>query len=479
MNRAERRRLAKQQSKSAHRSPLTSGDRINQLFREALENHQAGFLDKARQGYCQILEINPEFADACYNLGTIDLETGALEKAADAFRKCIRIKPDFAASYFNLGFVLSETGQLEEARAAFKNVIKLVPDAADAYRQLTSITKYHDYNDDIRIMEKLHAKPGLTDEQRMNISFGLAKSFEDIKEFSKSFHFLTEANRLRRATYSYSSQQQQLYFKRIRETFSSSFMENFSGPGHNDETPVFILGMPRSGTSLVEQILASHPEVFGAGELPLLSQTARSHFGSAADDNYCQRVHSAGEKQFAEIGRFYTNALREHAQNERFITDKMPHNFLHIGLIKLALPNAKIIHCKRDPVDNCLSMYKTFFPGTVHEYSSDLTETGEYYALYSELIEYWHTTLPGFIYDIQYEDLVNDQEAQTRALLSHCDLDWDDACLEFHKTRRVVQTASMAQVRNPIYNSSVQLWKQYEKELEPLIKVLHNQDWAP
>lgn len=469
MNRAERRRLAKQKNKTAARASTgqTSGS-IDQLLQTALFFHQQGQLEQAIKTYQQVIECDPNVANAQYNLGTIYLDQGQMEEAENAFRQTIKIDPNFAGGYFNLGFILSEIGQLEDARAAFRKVISLVPDAADAHRQLASITKHVEKDDDIRAMEHLFVKPGLTDTQRMDLSFGLAKAFEDIKDYPRSFEHLHRGNTLKRQGYSYSTDEQRTYFARIQETWSSALLENFAGAGEQDDTPIFILGMPRSGTTLVEQILASHPDVYGAGELPTLSTIASQNFGSVSEPGYGNSISGANIEKFETVGKDYIEALRKLSENSRFITDKMPHNFLHIGLIKLALPNAKIIHCKRAPMDNCLSIFKTYFPGNVHEYSCDLTELGEYYLLYERLMEHWHTVLPGFIYDIRYEDLVGDQENQSRALISHCGLDWDDACLEFYKTKRAVRTASVTQVRTPMYNSSVALWKRYEQELAPL-----------
>jgi tetratricopeptide (TPR) repeat protein len=474
MNRAERRRLAKQKNKAG--APASGGN-TDQLFQSALTHHQQGQLEQAIKGYLQVIRIDPNLPNAHYNLGTIYLDQGHLDDAEKAFRRTIEIDPNFAGGYFNLGFILSEKGQLDDARSAFRKVITLVPDAADAHRQLASITKHSEIDKDVQAMEHLFIKPGLTDAQRMDLSFGLAKAYEDLTDYHKSFEHLQRGNTLKRQGYAYSTDEQKTYFASIIESWSSSTFENFTGAGYQgnpDEIPIFILGMPRSGTTLVEQILASHPNVHGAGELPNLSSIASNAFGSVSDHGYGKNVSAADQKQFADIGGAYIQSLRALSENSRFITDKMPHNFLHIGLIKLALPNAKIIHCKRSPMDNCLSIYKTYFPGNVHEYSCDLTELGEYYLMYQDLMEHWHKTLPGCIYDIQYEELVADQETQSRALIDHCGLDWNDACLEFYKTKRAVRTASVTQVRIPIYNSSIALWKRYEEELAPLLATLNN-----
>ncbi len=231
--------------------------------------------------------------------------------------------------------------------------------------------------------------------------------------------------------------------------------------------------MPRSGTTLVEQILASHPDVYGGGELGDLKRIITSYFGMEDDTGFADKIRQTESEYFIGAGDEYVTSVRNHFNTDKFITDKMPGNFKFIGMIRLMLPNAKVIHCRRDPLDTCLSIFKNYFSKS-HYYAYDLTELGKYYNLYRDLMKHWHSVLPDFIYDIQYEDVVADQEKQSRALLEHCGLEWDDACLEFHRTDRPVMTASASQVRRPIYKDSVQSWKRYENWLAPLLDVLAN-----
>ena len=230
--------------------------------------------------------------------------------------------------------------------------------------------------------------------------------------------------------------------------------------------------MPRSGTTLVEQILSSHPKVHGAGELDYINQVAASNFGKAEDARFSDNVIEASIDQFSKGGKKYIGMLREHSDTARFITDKGLANFSNIGMIKLMLPKAKIIHCCRSPQDTCLSIFKNLFAVDGHYYAYELSELAQFFNLYRDLMSHWHSVLPDFIYDIQYEDIVADQENQSRALLEYCGLEWDSACLEFFKTDRPVMTASSAQVRRPIYKDSVQSWKRYETQLATLLEVL-------
>ena len=221
----------------------------------------------------------------------------------------------------------------------------------------------------------------------------------------------------------------------------------------------------------MEQILASHPKVYGAGELDCLKQIVSSIFSKI---DYAKFIYNVNQERvdFSGAGNEYIYMIRKHSDTARFITDKMPSNFLRIGMIKLILPNAKVIHCCRDPLDTCVSIFKNYFSLDGNYYAYDLRELGQYYNLYRDLMNHWHSVLPDFIYDIQYEDVVADQEKQSRALLEYCGLEWDDACLEFYRTDRPVRTASAAQVRRPIYKDSVQSWKRYENWLSPLLEVL-------
>jgi len=245
--------------------------------------------------------------------------------------------------------------------------------------------------------------------------------------------------------------------------------------GSSDETPIFILGMPRSGTTLIEQILASHPEIHGGGERYDLQRNIEAGFGKIGDAAFAVNINQASPDQFSMAGDNYVRGVRDRFIGGRYITDKMPNNFQLIGMIHLMLPNAKIIHCCRDPLDTCLSIFKNLFTADGHYYAYDLTELGRYYGLYGDLMNHWRDMLPGVIHDIHYEDLVMDQESETRALIEFFGLDWDDSCLEFQKTARPVHTTSSVQVRKPIYNDSIQSWKRYENRLSPLREALSEQ----
>ena len=307
----------------------------------------------------------------------------------------------------------------------------------------------------------------------MHLAFGLGKLFEDLRQYEKAFgHFLT-GNAIKHGTYEFAIEDVEKYFERLKQLFTKDLFGKNKSAGSSDGKPIFVVGMPRTGTTLVEQVLASHPNVFGAGELDDLNRIVTSHFGAIDDVKFIENINQANTGEFSRAGDDYIGMIRERAETADFITDKMPDNFRLIGMIKLLMPNAKIIHCRRDPRDTCLSIFKTLFTIKGHYYAYDLGLLGQYYNLYRDLMTHWHSVLPGFIYDIHYEDVVADQEPQSRALLAYCGLEWDDACLEFHKTNRPVQTASAAQTRRPMYKDFIQSWKRFEKWLAPLLDELN------
>jgi len=410
---------------------------------------------------------DPNYADAHSNLGNALSGKGEIDEATASYRKAIEIDHRHKEAYHGLGMALSDLGEIDKAIASYRNAINVDPEYAEVYRSLSRNKKFSEYDDDIRSMESLYTAESIGDEQKMHLAFGLGKSYEDLGEYEKSMEFILKATRLKRTSCDYSTAEAEDSFSNIKSTFSPKFFSDRTGMGNPDQTPIFILGMPRSGTSLVEQILASHPDVFGAGELYDLINLTRTICTPNSSREFQECIYGLDSEAFEDLGKEYVTRIRDHSEDTKYITDKMPSNFLRIGFIKAILPNARIIHCTRDPMDNCLSLFKNYF-SIGHYYSYDMTELGQYYNLYLNLMEYWKKTLPGFIYDLSYEQLVADQEHQIRQLLAYCHLPWDEACLDFHKTRRKVRTASNAQVRRPIYKDSVELWKRYEKQLQPL-----------
>lgn len=400
--------------------------------------------DEARKMYRRAHEIDPEHVDALLGLGNLDMEGGDMEAAENLFRRALEIDPDNIGARFHLA-------QVRKVKADDANLVALEAAATDR--------------------ESTRAMPP---KKAMWLHFALGKCYDDSKQYDRAFVHFLEGCRLKRATYDYDADQVTRHFDSIIRVFDKDTLERLRGAGDPSQVPIFVLGMPRSGTTLTEQIIASHPAVHGAGELPdLLGIVQRPLHGAG----YPENIRSLDRAQLASWGADYVAALRRHAPESPHITDKMPANFFALGMIHLMLPNARIIHVKRDPVDTCLSCFTRLFQRK-QDQTYDLAELGRYYVDYARLMAHWRKVLPADAFlEVRYEDIVADQEAQARRMIAYCGLEWDDACLDFHKHKRAIRTASVTQVRQPIYQSSVARWRAYEKHLGPLLDALG--DLAP
>lgn len=388
------------------------------------------------------------------------------------------MKPQFANAYDNIGSVLKEVGNLTEARAAYEKALDLDPWSAGVYFNYSQVVTFSPAAPRLQAMQAMRgADERLTDDERIQLDFALGKAYADIEDYKSSFVHLLRGNALQRSRVEYDETLVADRFARMRRVFTPKQlrrMEELRG-GDPSQTPIFVLGMPRSGTTLIEQILASHPQVFGAGELRAFCAVADACGGEHAPLPYPDYMQALGRSALTEIGARYIAEVRKLAPDTPFITDKMPANYYYIGLIHLALPNAKIIHVMRDPVDTCLSCFSKLFNDELN-YTYDLGELGRYYARYYKLMAHWRRVLPKRrILDVRYEDLVDDVEGETRRISAHCGLPWDASCLAFHETKRSVRTASAAQVRKPIYKSAVGRWHAYGSALEPLLRELNLQ----
>lgn len=434
---------------------------------------QVGRPDIAEPLIRKAITLAPDLDEAHNNLATLLEGLGRFEESIKHYQRALEIKPGVAMVHFNLASILRRIGRRTDAILHYKKTIEITPSYAAAYRQLISVKKYSEYDKNMQVMEVLIGKTDTSDNDKIHFAFGLGKAYEDLQEYEKSFEFIQQGNLLKHQSVNFDICNWDKQVADLKMVMNKHFFEKHDKVGSDDNTPIFILGMPRSGTSLVEQILASHPDVFGAGEVHTLNQVIGSYFNM---NELLQTIDETESGVFAKLGELYVSAMRNNAMQQsvsgtRFITDKMPGNFKMIGLIKLLLPNAKIIHCRRNPMDNCFSLFKNYF-SKGHVYAYDQVELGGYYNRYLKLMRHWHEVLPGFIFDINYEAVVADQEGQTRKLLEYCDLKWDPACLKFYQTKRAVKTISATQVRRPIYKDSVHLWKKYQKQLASLAKSL-------
>lgn len=424
-----------------------------------------GRVDDALAHYRRALQLKPEYADAHNNLGSALLARGELDAAREHSLRAVTLNPGHAEAHNNLGNIFAVEGKFTEARTHYGRAIAIRPDYAETHYNRAELKTFSHGDADLAALETLAARTDLSSNQALHIHFALAKALEDCGDYPRVFVHLNKANALKRRQIAYGELAEVKRFHRIATVFDHGLFERSQGGGDPSPVPIFVLGMPRSGSTLIEQILASHPLIHGAGELPALENVTRSL-------PYPECVPSLAADQLARLGQSYLACLPPLARGQARIIDKYPSNFLGIGLIRLILPNAKIIHTIRDPVDTCVSCYSKLFTSGVN-YSYDLAELGRYYYCYSALMNHWRCVLPpGSMLDVRYENVVGDLEGQARRMIEYCGLPWDDRCLMFHASSRPVKTASAAQVRKPLYRSSLQRWRRYEGDLGPLLAEL-------
>jgi len=430
---------------------------------------ELGRPEEAIAHYEQALAIQPDFAMAHYNLGISLDELGRPKEAIKRYEQALAIKPDYAEAHNNVGNALDELGRQEEAITHYEQALAIRPDYAEAHRNLTKIKPKQEQ---VSTIEKLLKSPSLSETDAIHYHFALGNIYNDVKTFNKAFKHYDKANTLKRRAITYDSQEYTAYVDRLIEAYSRDYFEKITACGSDSELPVFIVGMPRSGTSLVEQIISSHPLVYGAGELAsfgCFEESIAEQFKSS--DTYPECMALCNESITLDFSKKYLKELRNHSLDAKRITDKMPVNFARIGLIKTLFPSARTIHCQRNALDTCTSNFMNYF-AVGNEYSFDLSELGHYYLDYERLMAHWNSLFPSEILGVQYEELVMNQEKVSRQLIEYIGLEWDDRCLDFHKTERAVNTFSSMQVRQPIYTHSINRWKHYEKHLAPLIAIL-------
>ena len=442
-------------------------------------------VEEAAAAAGRALALNPNNHDTINLMGRVAFERGDLDSALIDYRRALTLKPDLADAHNNIGNVLKELGRLAEAEEAYLQALRLDPNIAGVYVNLADSKKFAPGDTHLVAMETLAAKPdGLSKSDRMQLDFALGKAYADLQDYPRSFRHLLDGNAAKRATISYDQKSVLALFDQIENVFTAELIAAKAGGGEPSPSPIFVIGMPRSGTTLVEQIIASHPLVHGAGELQTFNDVILTvHGPDGSTLSYPEFVPTLDAAALRQIGSHYIAALRElalkqgdrkNANQIQRITDKMPSNYYFVGLIHLALPNAKIIHSIRDPVDTCISCFSKLFSAE-QNHTYDLAELGRYYSRYERLMAHWRRVLPeGSVLDVRYEDVVADLEGQARRIIAHCGLPWDDRCLSFHRTERPIRTASATQVRKPIYKSAVGRWRVYEEQLGPLLNALND-----
>jgi|GEM_PF-103962 len=426
----------------------------------------------AIESYRRALKLDAGHNLSWNNLGSALEQQGDKSAALEAYEKAVAIDPRHAEAQNNTGAIYSEQGKLDQARAAFQAAIDARPDFVEAHYNLSSLKKYSKDDPHLAMLERVYAsRHQLSPHARIRYAFALGKALDDIGDYDRAFTAYDEGNRLQHASLPCDEAGADAMLAEILRVFDEKFFtdrKGWQGAGDSQHVPIFIVGMPRSGTTLLEQILCSHASVHGAGELVELNQSICEATGARPGRPFTQAVTLLDETEVRRIGEAYLRKVWKLSPESRYITDKMPANFFYLGLIHLALPHARIIHAMRDPMDSCFSCYSRLFNDTM-EFAYDQGTLGRYYARYMTLMRHWHRVLPpGTILDLPYEKMVADTEGQARRVLEFVGLPWDPNCLEFHKNDRLVRTASVAQVRKPIYKTSVARWKHFATHLKPL-----------
>ena len=422
--------------------------------------------DAAVKNYGKAIAINPNYDEAHFNLGITLNELGQNDEALNSLKQALIINPDYADAYNNIGIILQEMGQMDEAFSSFVHALAIDHSNAEFHLNLALMKNYKKGDTQLIQMQSLFSANNLSQSERIKLCFALAKAYADLGEKDELFKVLNEGNQLRKEELNYSIEKDLDNHSLLRKMFISN-IENSSSYEPLSISPIFIVGMPRSGTSLVEQIISSHHKVYGGGELSALAVLI-----APIMNDYVAYNHSLSLKKIVSIRQRYSNNLSNLNASESIITDKMTQNFRYIGFILKAFPEAKIINLKRDSRAVCWSIYKSYFPAEGLGFAFNMKDLARYYNSYNELMIFWHDQFRNKIYDICYEDLTTNQEEETKKLLEYCELDWDDNCLNFHKNKRAVKTTSSLQVREKIYQGSSEAWKKYETQIQPLIDSL-------
>ncbi len=416
--------------------------------------------------------LDPSLPHAWVAKGGVLSKAQRHDEALEAYQKALELSPVHGGALAGMGHVLKTVGRQEESVAAYRKCIEAHPAYGEAYWSLANLKTFEFTAEEVGVMERMVGEPHLGDEPKVNFHYALGKQYDGQEQFERAFEHYRAGAELRRAQETYDPVHTQHLHDRIIETFTPEFLAARAGWGDPSPDPILIVGLPRSGSTLIEQILASHSQVEGTMELPDLSRAVRDINRSRKDGvQYPEALEPLPEGALLELGRNYMESTRRYRTGLPYFIDKMPNNFPMIGLLHLMLPNARVINARRHPLDSCLGTWKQlFFNG--QSFSYDFFELGQYYLQYQRIMDHWHRVLPGKVLDVRYEDLVRDQEAQTRRILDYLGLPWEDGCLRFWETERAINTASSEQVRQPIYTKALNYWRNYEPQIGELIAVL-------
>ena len=416
--------------------------------------------------YERLVELKPGDDEAWAGYGRALAQSGRTREAVEIYQKSLDINPQAPSVHMAQAHMLKTLGDQEEALSAYRKSIEFNPALGESYWSMANLKVFRFRDEEVSAMEGQLDSGDLAEESRVNFLFSLGKAYEDRKDYEKAWRHYDEGNKLKRQNVIYDPVENEQHLENIRKAFSEELIRENEGVGHEAPDPIFIIGLPRTGSTLVEQILASHSQVEGTAELPNLGNIANGTGKYRPDGlQYPDTITTLTRRDFAAYGQEYLRQVARHrVLGTPFFIDKMPNNFIHVGWIKLVLPNAKIINTRRHPMDSLLGVYKQLF-ARGQSFTYDMLDLADFYRGYIDMMNHWQDVLPGQVLEVHYEDTVTDLDSQVRRILEFCGLEFEQSCLRYYETRRAVKTASSEQVRQPIYTSALGLWKKYGDDL--------------
>ncbi len=433
-----------------------------------ITQHKMDNLLKAEEYFLRGLKIVPNYINILNNIGNLKKDLDETDKALDYYKKSLSINPNVTQTLLNISLCYQSLGDFVEAKNCLNKLLKIDPNYTTADRLISSMTKYEKKNNHLEDMIKKATKKNLNNFQQANLFFALGKAFEDLKDYDQSFDNYKKGNKLLKKLINFEIGNEKKDFENIKKIFSNNYNNiNLS----NSRKIIFIVGMPRSGTSLVEQILSSHNNVYGGGELVFLKKILNDRiFSDLKNKDILSKMN---ESFFQELANEYLEKISQIDNSDKVFTDKAPLNFRYIGFIKKLFPNSKIINCNRNSLDVCWSNYKNFF-GESLPFTNSMNDLANYFKLYKNLINFWDNKFPKDIYQMNYELLVNDSLNEVKKMLSFCELNWDPNCMKHEKNKKTIKTASASQARKPINKTGLKTFEPFKKHLIDLNKMLEN-----
>ena len=438
------------------------------MVRAQREQHK---YEEALDSANHLISLDPNIFESYMVRASVEGEAGMHDEAITTYKKALSISPEKPGALCSMAHHLKTIGKQNEAISVYRQAIKIQPEHTESYWSMANLKTFSFDQEEIVDMENLLTNSDLPEIGRVHLHNALGLEYESRKDYGKAFENFRSCNVIRRKSESYDPVEYETMIDTIIEIMSIEKMKR-KPANDQDVTPIFIVGLPRSGSTLIEQILASHSLVEGTHELHELQISMQNvRESSNIKQRFPESLKYFNAEVWQKLGKEYIQSTEKYRTKKSFFIDKNPNNFTFLGPIKLSIPNAKIINAKRHPLDSCFGSYKQLF-ASGQPFSYDLLELGEYYMEYRRIMDHWHNACPGFVLDVDYESVVNDLEGEVRRILKFCGLPFEESCLRFHETERAVKTASSEQVRRPIYSSSVNLWRNYEDKLSDLIEIL-------